>query len=462
MKNILAENMLRFGVKNLTESQLNNVRLIMEQANIKQQLEVPDWISNLHDLLKEKSSNYQSAVSDALTELEKFKLQFNVCTYEQYIAMAMLSDIAREGKSQASAKSWGKDNVNAKGGGADGSGAGLRGKWKILGGVDVRKNYNAWLKQIGERSPEWWNSFTSKHISGATDVKLTPVGKPTALRAQKDGKVLTYGTWSPVSINNDEQGGLASNFQDVILFINNASVLDQFDQGGDFASVPNNIAGAATGQGLKYDDIYDGGQAEAAFVTNLRFEGGGGEQETETFVIPQKDGSVTANFPGESFIINKMELNPGVMAPAIKEIKTAIEQGAKIVSMTIESSASANEKTDPNPKTPGIDPYTGLPDGNAGPYTPKNANESRNAQLAFGRAQAMIKELQAAGITIQPTIKPIIQTANPPIKARYAKLTFVPTFEGKPVTVDISKKLFTTAGVSELGSGILQLIDVSF
>lgn len=437
MKNLLAENMLRFGVKNLTESQISKIQLLIEQEVLNDRLTVPDWVMSLHDLLKEKSSVYALAVSDAKKELGKFKIQFTVCTYDQYIAMVYLVDI--EGRKSTKQ-------------------GGTRGKWKILGGVNVAKNYDKWLQQIGEKSGDWWNTFVEKHISGGYNPKLEVIGKPVALRAQGDGKVLTYGVFSPTAISNDQQPGLASNFQDVILYINNASIMTSFNQEGTAGYWPYSIDIAATKQGFDYSKISEnGGTSDGAdFVTNIRFEGGGGEQYDETFVVTQKDGSVDVNLDGNSFEVNKTNLKPGAIEPAIKEIKSAIEKGAEIVSMTIESSASANEKTNPNPKTPGIDPTTGLPDGQSGPYIPKNENESRNAQLAFGRGRVVADALKAAGITVQPTINPIIQAGDPPIKARYAKISMQIMIKGKPATVDISKKLFTKAGGSSLGAGVIQ------
>jgi len=469
-KNILAENMLRFGVKNLTESQLINIqaKLLTEQATLPSSAGIPDWCIQVHNILKEKSAHYNSIAKNFATQFTNYKVQFNICTLDELIAGILIGG-AKIGTADTDSDYQTQDL--SKTGAKKAKGIKRKGnifkpkQWHIFGNINMKKDPQGWAAQIekdgGDAAVKRWETLTRKFVLKGGDMKLVTTEAPQTLKTQGPGMVLTYGVITPTSISNLEDQGQASKFEDVILFINNASIASMFGEFTDFGGNSDNfdLEGSMEDDGFNYAAITLGSDN---FVTNIKYtQGDADDPKPSEYIIPQKDGVASITLDGNSFDTNETTLKPGAIDPAIEEVKGAIGKGAQITSLTIESSASANEKTEPNPKTPGIDPTTGLPDGQSGPYTPKNKDESRNAQLAFGRGQVVANALKAAGITVQPTINPIIQSAEPAINARYAKITMQITIEGKPATVDVITKTFSKAGGTPMGEGVLQGISLT-
>ncbi len=150
----------------------------------------------------------------------------------------------------------------------------------------------------------------------------------------------------------------------------------------------------------------------------------------------------------------KMETNiqPGVIETELKKITAT---GLKVLSIRIESSASGDEPTPdgsgyPKGHTPGT------------PYQPKSPNESGNAKLAFGRAAAIKGPLQQA-LNVTPTVTAVIKDGKEAARYVRAYVTLQdPGNPGKRISKqDLQKLIAEPASTTGVG-GIFQAVPVTF
>ena len=228
-------------------------------------------------------------------------------------------------------------------------------------------------------------------------------------------KVLTTGFVSETGITEPNNPSAESNYLDIAKYANNFalySMINYGQEGGGVVLNVNTVSGTLTAKELNNDQIWFYGTVKTTAAQSKQ------EVVTTTWTIPETGSDIVKNIPGTSFETGKMNLKDSTeLDKAIVELTSLVnEKNTKIASIVIESSASGDRPVGgksgyPNDKAD-IAKY---PIGK--PYTPKNANESGNAALAFGRGETVKAKLGNLGPV---TIKPMIQTGGD--AAQYAKL----------------------------------------
>ena len=468
-KNVLAENMLRFGVKNLNESQLFNVkkRLLTEQSTLPDTIDLPAWCEPVHNILKEKSTYYADLAKNVEGQFTRYDIKFTICTLNQLVALILIGggvgssgyvsrdrnrdsqDLSRSGASKA------KDVKRDK--------KGLKGlfspkSWHIFGNIDMKKDPEGWANQITDTAADdaaaakRWDTLARKYVTKGSEFQILPTDEgPATLKTQGAGSVLTYGVITPTSISNPEDPGQSSKFEDVILFCNNASIAAMFGNYTDYAADELDVTNGINDDGFSYDDAQGAGSGD--FVTNVAYREGDAQAPGKgKILVVQPDGMVTAD-GNNWFEVGKTALTPNIAAEIMEDVKAAIAAGGTITQYSVVGSASGDEP---------VNGVTGFPEGHDvnTPYQPKNPSESANAKLAFDRAQVIVELMKSAGVTVQPDIQAFIQPGKE--KARYGKLSARWEVQGEQADVNKTKQLFTTAGGTSMGEGVIEAVEIFY
>jgi hypothetical protein len=233
-------------------------------------------------------------------------------------------------------------------------------------------------------------------------------------------KVYTKGNVFPERIENPEDRNGQSDYFDLIKYCNNHALLDLIEGSENqrngvwlrvnsetgrayFASIDNTVTNL-------YGTI-DFTAAKSNQVVN-----------TTVFTIPAVGKAIEKLFPGSIFATNEITLADSTeLDKAIAELTTlSQDKTIKITGITIQSGASGdravgNKSGYPKESDVAAGTYTLTPSFK--PYRPKTPTESGNARLAYGRAKTIESKLGTlAPITIDYHI------ANGGDAAQYAKI----------------------------------------
>jgi hypothetical protein len=428
-KNILAENMLRFGVKNLTESQVKYIKLIMEQAG-----DIPPLpqIQGLEQLKGNKLTapiyNYFDAVIKNYGIKFSDKIEPNAAAYMTvgYIANAafrgdnIIKRAAKTSITQVIQQSRGQRGAGA---------AAERIRVPSIDGTNILQLNLA---------PSNQNQSINPYI-------LT-VGKVTA----KDGP----------DANNQ---GIASVYTEVQKWMNDSNLKTYLTsgtttlvdksffkegdpkKGGGAGSLDlvNNPFGTGNNSGMVFyglkDFVPQSGQTTATTNTTTIFTPG-------AEISPQL---------GELFVTGKIQLAPGKAEAISAAVKDAQKLG-KIVAMRIESSASADRPT--NISRAAFAKMVGLPVDQVPPNPGVNNRsdnvtdpmEGGNAFLAIKRGEVAAAAVKAVGGGT-PAIQAKIQDGED--AAQYVKLFM--TVQKPDNTTTITRDDLANIGTAAQSTGVV-------
>lgn len=240
----------------------------------------------------------------------------------------------------------------------------------------------------------------------ATDIKL--MDSP-----EDPSKVLTYGNITATTITNPMDSNGQSDYTEIVKHLNNFALLQMVEtgeEGGYWVSVDKN--GAAKLVDGNYQDSY---ALYGTVVTNKAQSNQA--VKTTSWTVPAEGKALVKTLPGTMFATGQVTIaNSAELDKAIAELNELIaDKSNKITSIAIESSASGDRGVNGVSGYPANTPAGKYPMGQ--PYLPKNAQESGNAKLAFGRAETIKAKL---GTLAPTTIKAMIQDGGD--AAQYAKL----------------------------------------
>jgi hypothetical protein len=263
---------------------------------------------------------------------------------------------------------------------------------------------------------------------------LARVGEPISVNMSPNdtSKILTHGKIlsdriiSPTNVNGE------SSYEDIIKFMN-AYVVWQYLTGNDTNAksfvVPMGLSGETDANGSFALKLYGGTDSVIPFYGTMKTQNAQSKQQVNTTVwtIPAEGRDIVLPLPGTMFETGEVTIkDSSTLDKAISELNALrADKSTVIKSIVIESSASGDR---------GIGGVSGYPAGTkAGtypfgtPYTPKSAQESANAGLAFGRAESIKSKLG----NIAPTsVKALIQDGGD--KAQYAKIIVTVEKTDKP------------------------------
>ena len=263
-------------------------------------------------------------------------------------------------------------------------------------------------------------------------------------------KVLTTGKILPYSIENPQDKSEASNYEDIILYNNNAQLLR-------FLGV--DLTWDKYREGIKLQTDANGSAyfievATAFLLGTVATQAAQAKQEvaTITWEIPAEGKVLVKNLPGTMFATGEVTLaDPAPLDGAINELNALLaDKQTKITKIEIQSSASGDRGVGGVSGYPANTPAGKYPLGT--PYMPKAATESGNAKLAFGRAETIKAKL--AGLSAPITITPMIQDGGD--AAQYAKIIATIEKVDKPGQVlskqEISTLISKPKNVTDLAS----------
>jgi outer membrane protein OmpA-like peptidoglycan-associated protein len=162
--------------------------------------------------------------------------------------------------------------------------------------------------------------------------------------------------------------------------------------------------------------------------------------------VPTTKPELVKKFDESLFVTNKITLaNTSELDEMISELNTILQsnQNYKIKSIIIESSASGDRSVGGKSGYPNDQAdLKKYPIGT--PYRPKTATESGNAALAYGRGNTIKTYLESNNIGVVPTIDALIQTGGD--QAQYAKVFIVlvdMSTGGKEISAPALKSIVT-------------------
>jgi hypothetical protein len=235
-------------------------------------------------------------------------------------------------------------------------------------------------------------------------------------------KILTHGTilqdkiLKPTNVNGE------SKYEDIIKFMNSYAVwqyLTGNDTGDKSSVVPVGLTATVDTNGSLALALRKNDTSTIALYGTVKTENAQSKQQVNTTVwtVPAEGRDIELRLPGTMFATGEVEIqDSSKLDTAINELNALIaDKSNKIKSIIIESSASGDR---------GVGGVSGYPAGTkAGTYplgkayTPKSAQESANAGLAFGRAEAIKAKL---GNIAPASVKALIQDGGD--AAQYAKI----------------------------------------
>ena len=269
--------------------------------------------------------------------------------------------------------------------------------------------------------------------------------------------ILTTGIFSEAQIDEIGDESASSDYYDIAKYCNNSAIIkiakhlytirnDRTSATIDGAGIPLSTDPktgtltwefSAPDQQLKFYGTTVTTSAQSKQVVN-----------TTTWEVPATGKTIVKVLPGTMFLTGQTTLsNTKELDSAIAELQALVaDKSTKIKTIQVEASASGDR--------PAADGKSGYPANHpAGTqYFPKTAEESGNAKLAFGRANAIVSKLK--GLGVPTTTKAVIQNGGD--EAQYAKLTVTVEKVGKPAEsftkTDIDNILLKPAETTNLAS----------
>jgi hypothetical protein len=294
-------------------------------------------------------------------------------------------------------------------------------------------------------------------------------------------KVLTWGNVTPNTIVNDDQAGLTSSFNDVILFCNNASLsydmlywdgVSGSEINAGFRAGDNLMASADRQVQIKSLELNKKSSYNGKISLDLDLSYPNNYCSTSNFTpgsvsapvagkikpVAVTNSSFTIDDLGDQFDAGSIVMKEASKTAIIQELKSFLEK-YNIDSYTIISSASGDEL---------VDGASGYPAGTApgtytknNPYKVKDTDTSGNAKLSRGRAQAIAAVFAAAGVTATPTMDLRISDGKAEARFNKAVVNFTPKETGAPVDMNTVVSSFTEGGFGSLPTGTINLIDIN-
>jgi hypothetical protein len=257
------------------------------------------------------------------------------------------------------------------------------------------------------------------------------VGKPKVLKLNPSpddpAKILSKGIFSEDEIVNPGDLSASSDYKEVALYCNNATlyiVSDYLRQKmGD-----NTNAGTPKGGSLRLKiDVNDGyldwtreyGSTFLFYGTAKTTQAQSKQTVTTlTWEVPPAGKTIVKQLPGTMFATGAITLSdPKELDAAIAELKALLaDKNTVLGSIEIESSASGDKPVDGKNGYPAGTKPGQYPLGK--PYTVKTGETSGNAKLALGRGETIKEKL--AGLSNDIKVKAVIQDGGD--DAQYAKL----------------------------------------
>ena len=407
MKKLLAENMLRFGVKNLTESQINKIQLLTEQASPPALLK----IIGLENLAKNKATAYY--YNYFKTKVSNFGIKFS---------NAIPDPIA----------------------------------YLTAGYLFTRAQNPARVRQLSQKQ-DILKVFGSKAFTGGFKFK-DKAGEFSDLekyilqlnqsQSQK-GKIATVGVISAEGGADSGTPGQASSYSDIQIFLNDSNLKLYVASGYSHYLQPYTVEREGRERKIKGNDFIEGDPkttpgAGSFDITSYTFEVGEsgtstgitlygtinfdaessqttGTTETTTTFEP---GAEISPELGKLFVTGKIQLAAGKADEIAAAVKDAQKLG-KIVKIRIESSASHGRGTKmTREKFAGM---VGLPVDQV-PQNPSVNNKSDNVTdpMEGGNAFLAVKRAQVAGAAVK-SVSPVTPTITAKIQdggdaAQYVKV----------------------------------------
>jgi len=430
MKNTLAENMLRFGVKNLTESQVKDIKLIMEQAAAPaalppimglDQIERDELTAPIYNYFAAAIKNYGIKFSDTISKSRA----------AAYMTVGYIANAAFRGDNIIKrAKRNPITQVIRQSRGQRGAGAAAdRIQVPSIDSTNILQLNLAPGNQIKGIVPYILTVGKVKAASGPDG--NTPGNKSVYTEVQKwmnDSNLKTYltsGATTRVDKNffiggDPKKGGGAGSLD----LVNNP-----FDKGDNSGMVF---------YGLK-DFVPQSGQTTAT------------TKSTTTFT----PGAEISPELGELFPTGKIQLAAGKAEEIAAAVKDAQQLG-KIIKMRIESSASADRGT--NMTREKFAAMVGLP-VNQVPVDPSINNKSDNVTdpMEGGNAFLAVKRAQVAGAAVKSITKmtPVIQAKiqDGGDAAQYVKLFM--TVQKPDNTTTVTQDDLENIGTAEQSTNVI-------
>jgi hypothetical protein len=261
-------------------------------------------------------------------------------------------------------------------------------------------------------------------------------------------KILTHGEIKSDRIISPTNVNGASTYDDIVKFMNTYTIYSLITGGtknGYVSSV--SVTGAADANGSFVLSVSGGNTMRFYGKTKTSAAQSKQEVKTTSWTIPAEGKALVKTLPGTMFATGQVTLaNSAELDKAIAELTALVaDKTNKITSITIESSASGDRGVNGVSGYPANTPAGKYPMGQ--PYLPKTAQESGNAQLAFGRAETIKAKLAAFG---PATVKAMIQDGGD--AAQYAKLI---------VNIEKTDKPAQTLTKQELENILLKKSEVS-
>ena len=280
---------------------------------------------------------------------------------------------------------------------------------------------------------------------------LMPIHEPITVNVSPadPSKILTHGEIKSDRIISPTNVNGASTYDDIVKFMNTYTLYSLItggvDSKGFIASV--SVHGAADANGSFVLSVADGTKMKFYGKTKTSAAQSKQEVKTTSWTIPAEGKALVKTLPGTMFATGQVTLaNSSELDKAIAELTALVaDKTNKITSITIESSASGDRGVNGVSGYPANTPAGKYPMGQ--PYLPKTAQESGNAQLAFGRAETIKAKLTAFG---PATVKAMIQDGGD--AAQYAKLI---------VNIEKTDKPAQTLTKQELENILLKKSEVS-
>jgi len=404
MKNTLAENMLRFGVKNLNESQLESIQSLIKEYTAPPALPAITGLDGLKD-----DPNTKTVYSWVNTKLSQFDIKFSnaISDPAAYLTAGIIADTAYyEAKFRK----------------------------KMLNGTDIVKL---------TRSKLFTTGLFSDQISGYRDYKKYIV-QFNESPSQK-GKVATRDVITAAGALDGSGEGQASDYTQIQMFLNDSALkqylifgesinIEPYQSakgaivGGDFFTSGNPKttpgAGALDLTNLEFDSTQDS-YAYCSLIGTVNYDPESSQTTgTTTTTTTFEPGAEISPELGELFATGKIQLAAGKADEIAAAVKDAQKLG-KIVKIRIESSASANRGTTSDRAA--FAKMVGLPVDQV-PQNPGVNNKSNNVTdpMEGGNAFLAVKRAQVAGAAVK-SVSPVTPTITAKIQdggdaAQYVKV----------------------------------------
>lgn len=444
LNKLLAENMVRFGTKNLTENQIK--KILKEALGAMPTAKNPD--PSIQSFITTKSNwgtNFTQNVNTVINLINKYSPVFSIVTKEEAAAWMTLA--------RGALASYTTTNT-------------------LFKANSVEK-----VKEAVEAIFSGGNDITSWSQETVIQLNESPDAK---------GKVLTVGLVSATGVNGLEPGN-SSEYNDIVKLINDYNIgklasadyratkkgaytpqidIDPYKIAGKKLTSQNSFVEGTLGDpgvgSLDIENSLDENSNFAIIYSTQQYKAASGvstgAQTTTITYIPGPE--VTAPLPSNLFPILGIKLDPAA-SPAIATAIADMKKLGEITAVRIESGASYDRPVKLDnagfAKAVGMQPNQVPADPTAdaeGDVT--DPMSGGNAFLAYQRGQAILNAIgNTAGVT--PTMKAEVKTGGD--AAQYARLVFTvkKADNNTTVTADDLKSIGVASSTETLG-GQLKIV----